>query len=220
MMNRTMSRSPERTTPYEPYVDDVKRLWLIDGAYLFSTQSSVSPGYTFDYLLLRRKLEELVGPFWRAYYLNALQPETDRNDGMQRFHSWLQSAPPTGPKIITKLYSLRDSDASHAYCRECGTTVTLDCPNSGYDPDPHTLTRRSQKGVDVGIASLALIQIDSYDTLTLSSGDSDLLDAVKYVSDAGKEVELAVFRSGVATELQSWADRIYWIDDFANEVAR
>ena len=197
-----------------------KRLWLIDGAYLFSTQSSVGQGYNFDYLLLKNRLEKLVGPFWRAYYLNALQPDSDRNDGMQRFHSWLQSAPPSGPKIITKLYNLRDSDASHAYCRECATTVQLECPAAGYTTDPHPLTRRSQKGVDVGIASLALTHLDSYDILTLSSGDGDLLDAIRFVSDSGKEIELAVFRSGVATELQSWADRIYWIDDFADEIAR
>ena len=86
--------------------DGGKRLWLIDGAYLFSTQSSVGQGYNFDYLLLKTRLEQIVGPFWRAYYLNALQPDSDRNDGMQRFHSWLQSAPPSGPKIITKLYQL------------------------------------------------------------------------------------------------------------------
>lgn len=219
MRNRIADPYPETDSDYPPIAES-KRLWLIDGAYLFSTQSSVGQGYNFDYLLLKNRLEKAVGPLWRAYYLNALQPDTDRNDGMQRFHSWLQSAPPSGPKIITKLYNLRDSDASHAYCRECGSTVQLECPAAGYTTDPHPLTRRSQKGVDVGIASLALTHIDSYDTLLLSSGDGDLLDAVKFVSDSGKEIELAVFRSGVATELQSWADRIYWIDDFAHEIAR
>ncbi len=199
---------------------EIKRLWLIDGAYLFSTQSSVAQGYNFDYLLLKEKIEEIVGPIWRSYYLNALQPDADRNDGMQRFHSWLQSAPPSGPKIITRLYNLRDSDASHAYCRECGTTVQLECPSAGYDRGNHFLTRRTQKGVDVGIASLALTQLHAYDALMLSSGDGDLLDAVRYVSDSGKRVELCVFRSGVATELQSWADQIYWIDEFAHEIAR
>ena len=219
MQNRVTNRYAEPVSDYGP-ADENKRLWLIDGAYLFSTQSSVGQGYNFDYLLLKTRLEQTVGPFWRAYYLNALQPDSDRNDGMQRFHSWLQSAPPSGPKIITKLYNLRDSDASHAYCRECGTTVQLECPASDYTSDDHPLTRRSQKGVDVGIASLALTHLDSYDTLMLSSGDGDLLDAIKFVSDSGKEIELAVFRSGVATELQSWADRIYWIDEFAHEIAR
>ena len=219
MQNQITDRYSEPVPEYGA-ADEGKRLWIIDGAYLFSTQSSVGQGYNFDYLLLKTKLEQMVGTFWRTYYLNALQPDNDRNDGMQRFHSWLQSAPPSGPKIITKLYNLRDSDASHAYCRECSGTVQLECPAGGYTSDPHPLTRRSQKGVDVGIATLALTHLDSYDTLMLSSGDGDLLDAVKFVSDSGKEIELAVFRSGVATELQSWADRIYWIDDFAQDIAR
>ena len=219
MRNRGTSRFADPVPDFGSG-DETKRLWLIDGAYLFSTQSSVGQGYNFDYLLLKNKLETTVGPFWRTYYLNALQPDNDRNDGMQRFHSWMQSAPPSGPKIITKLYNLRDSDASHAYCRECATTVQLECPAAGYSTDEHPLTRRSQKGVDVGIASLALTHLDSYDTLMLSSGDGDLLDAIKFVSDSGKEIELAVFRAGVATELQSWADRIHWIDEFAHEIAR
>ena len=219
MRNRVADQYADAAPDYGT-ADDRKRLWLIDGAYLFSTQSSVAHGYNFDYLLLKTRLEQMVGPLWRAYYLNALQPDSDRNDGMQRFHSWLQSAPPSGPKIITKLYNLRDSDASHAYCHGCATTVQLECLSPTCNSGVYPLTRRSQKGVDVGLATLALTHLDSYDTLMLSSGDGDLLDAVKFVSDSGKEIELAVFRAGVATELQSWADRIYWIDDFADDIAR
>lgn len=197
-----------------------RRLWLIDGGYLFSAQVAVSPGYQFDYLKLRQVLEEMGGPIWRAYYLNAMGPgDRENGGGQERFHTWLQSAPPSGPKIITMLYNLRDSDVSHAYCKECGLSVNLQCPRA-HTAEHHTLSRRVQKGVDVGLASLALTQINSYDTLTLSSGDGDLLDAIRYISYAGKNVELAVFKYGVATELQSWADRIYWIDDFAEEVAR
>lgn len=159
------------------------------------------------------------GPIWRAYYLNAMAHDRDNGGGQDRFHTWLQSAPPSGPKIITRLYQLRDSEVSYAYCKECGISVNVECPRS-HPADQHYLSRRVQKGVDVGLASLALTQLNSYDTLVLSSGDGDLLDAITYVSNFGKNVELAVFHSGVATELQSWADRIYWIDDFAMEVAR
>lgn len=34
------------------------RLWLIDAGYLRNAQRSVGAGYQFDYLKLRRKLEE------------------------------------------------------------------------------------------------------------------------------------------------------------------
>ncbi len=197
----------------------MRRLWLIDGGYLYNAQSTVHPNYNFDYLKLRRRLESMGGPIWRAYYLNAVAQDRENGGGQDRFHSWLQSAPPSGPKIITMLYQLRDTDVSYAYCKECGSSINLRCPRA-HPAENHTLSRRVQKGVDVGLASLALTQLNAYDTLLLSSGDGDLLDAIKYVSNSGKNVELAVFYSGAATELQSWADRIYWIDDFANEVER
>ncbi len=41
------------------------RLWLIDAGYLFSMQKSIERGYQFDYLKLRRKLEE-SGSMWRC----------------------------------------------------------------------------------------------------------------------------------------------------------
>lgn len=77
-----------------------------------------------------------------------------------------------------------------------------------------------QKQEDVGIATLALIHKEEYQTLILSSGDSDLLDAVKYLSELGKRIELLVFRLNVSADLQSCANQIYWIDDFAKDVER
>lgn len=189
------------------------RLWLIDAGYLFNAQRSVEPTYQFDYAKLRQKLEE-TEPIWRGYYLNSTQnPPTDEQD---TFHRWLRSAPPYGPKLITKLYGLKQVRGDSAYCKECGQKVHLSCPHDS----SHHLENQQQKGVDVGLATLALIHKDRYDTLVLSSGDGDLLDAVEFLSEQGKRIELAVFRSGVSTELQSRADAIYWIDEFAEEVRR
>ena len=84
----------------------------------------------------------------------------------------------------------------------------------------HSVCNQQQKGVDVGIATCALKHRDRYDTLLLSSGDGDLLDAIEFLSEQGKRIELAVFREGVSTELQARADKIYWIDDFASEVEK
>jgi len=138
--------------------------------------------YHFDYLKLRRKLEE-DGSIWRAYYFNSTpNPPSDQQDA---FHSWLRSAPPNGPGIITRLYQLKRVGADRAYMATC-----------------------------------ALKHRDRYDTLLLSSGDGDLLDAIEFLSEQGKRIELAVFREGVSTELQARADKIYWIDDFAGEVER
>ncbi len=79
---------------------------------------------------------------------------------------------------------------------------------------------QQQKGVDVGIATLALIHRKKYDTLLLSSGDGDLLDAIEFLSELGNRIELLVFKYGVSTDLQSRADEILWVDDFAEEVRR
>lgn len=189
------------------------RLWLIDAGYLFNAQRSGGPGYQFDYLKLRRKLEE-SGPMWRAYYLNSTpHPPTDAQDA---FHSWLRSGPPRGPQLITKLYQLKHIHADRAYCEECAVKVNLTCPNN----TAHHIGNQQQKGVDVGIATLALIHRDKYDSLLLSSGDGDLLDAVEFLSEQGKTIELAVFTEAVSTDLQARANKIHWINDFGNEVRR
>lgn len=169
--------------------------------------------YQFDYWKLRQKLEQ-DGSFWRAYYLNSTpHPPTDAQDA---FHGWLRSAPPRGPKLVTKLYELKKVRADRAFCEQCDEKVTLHCSRGNW----HHLANRQQKGVDVGLATLALIHRDRYETLVLSSGDGDLLDAIEFLSEHGKRIELAVFTEGVSTDLQARADRIYWINDFQDEVSQ
>ncbi len=193
--------------------ENSKRMWLIDAGYLFNAQRSVSQDYRLDYRMLRKRLEA-DGEIWRAYYLNSTpNPPSDQQDS---FHSWLRSAPPRGPKIITKLYQLKTTTVRRSYCTTCGRKVELTCPNGRM----HELNRQTQKGVDVGLATLALVHRANYETLILSSGDGDLLDAVDVLSENGKRIELAVFKAGVSTDLQARADRIYWIDDFSSEVER
>ncbi len=194
-------------------MSDARRLWLIDAGYMLNAQRSVANDYQFDYLRLRNHVET-DARIWRAYYLNAT-PEPP-SEGQEAFHNWLRTGAPTGPGIITKLYPLRDVRADRAYCDACREKVDLQCPRCGGS----ALTNQQQKGVDVGLATLALAHRDNYDTLTLSAGDGDLLDAVEYLSERGKGIELVVFRTGVSTELQCRADRIWWINDFPSEVER
>jgi len=175
-------------------------LWLIDAGYLFNGQRTVRPGYQFDYLKLRQKFEA-SGQIWRAYYLNSTpHPPTDAQNA---FHTWLRSAPPRGPQLVTKLYELKPINADRAYCEQCQTRVNLTCPNGA----GHNLANQQQKGVDVGSATLALIHRERYQTLLLSSRDGDLLDAEEFLSEQGKRIELAVFAEGVSTDLQARADQ-------------
>lgn len=191
-----------------------RRLWLIDASYLFNARHSVAGGYRFSYLKLRQKLEE-EGALWRAYYLNSV---SNAGSGADDFHGWLRSALPTGPQLITQLYRTTEEPAHKAYCDVCGERVALVCPKQTARDRTHRLSNEVQKGVDVGLATLALIHRDNYDTLLLSTGDSDLLDAVSFLADHGKRIELVVFQQGVSTELQCRADRIHWINNFAGDV--
>lgn len=197
-----------------------KRLWLIDASYLFNAQASVAKGFQFDYLKLRTCLEE-YGTIWRAYYLNSVRHHAgDEHHGDSSFHGWLQTAPPHGPKIITRIYGLKSLHTHSAYCHTCRENVKLHCPkHTVQNPHDH-LTREHQKGVDVGLATLALTLQAQYTTLLLSSGDSDLLDAIDYLLDHGKNLELAVFNFGVSSEIQARADRIHWLDEYADRIAK
>lgn len=176
-------------------------LWLVDAAYMFNAQRSISPNYNFDYLKLRNKLEE-TGEIHRAYYLNSTQnPPSDAQGG---FNTWLKTARPVGPQFIVKLYKLKDEDYRCPHCNEC-------------------FTGQVQKGVDVGLATLIvkLAHQHNYDNLILSSGDGDLEDAIVHVKEyLNKRLELCVFKYGVSPDLQSYADNIFWINDFADIVAK
>ncbi len=190
-----------------------KCLWLIDGGYIYNAQRSIEYGYNLDYLKLRNRIEK-TNSIWRAYYLNSTPSE--RSEGLDNFHNWLRSGPPDGPKIITKLYELKTVEADRAYCQGCKRMVEVECSLCGQ----RQITRQQQKGVDVGLSTLALTHLEKYDALLLSSGDSDLLDAIEFLSEQGKRIMLLVFRNGVSTELQCRADEILWVDDFAEEVEK
>ena len=156
--------------------DQKRILWLIDAGYMYRGQGYMSRDFSIDYVKLRNKLEAET-PIWRAYYLNSVP--SNANDSQIAFYNWMRSAPPQGPKIITKLYDLRSSEISQLYCDDCRSMVEVSCPKDSR----HHMSREVQKGVDVAIATLMLTQMENYDTLILSSGDSDLLDAVEYITE-------------------------------------
>jgi len=195
-----------------------RALWLIDAAYLLNSQRQCGENYQFDYRKLREYIER-DGAIWHAYYLNSTpNPPSDRQDA---FHTWLRSAPPNGPKIVTELYQLKRQPVDRAFCETCNEVVEVRCAPTRQLATQHPLHKEVQKGVDVGIATLALVHIAEYNTLILSSGDGDLLDAVEYVITHGKNFEIVAFAGNtVSTELQSRADRIYWINEFAEDVKR
>ena len=170
----------------------MKTVWIVDGAYLFS----YGRNKPFDYLKLKAEIErENGGPLYESYYLNSVPAMGTA--GQDNFHAWLKSAPPRGPKMRVQLYSLKDL---HTTCPSCG---------QGH-------VRSVQKGVDVGIATLMikLAVQNVYDRLILSAGDGDFEDAVQFVkSDLRKEVWAHGAQASLSVDLQSYADRVLWLDD-------
>ena len=177
----------------------MKTVWIIDGGYLFSYGKS-SP---FDYLKLKNEIVRLNGePLHESYYLNSTpDPSADAQGG---FYTWMKSAAPKGPKIRVQLYRLKDF---HSTCPQCN----------------HHFSRHVQKGVDVGIATLMirLAAQNVYDRLILSAGDGDFEDAISYVkSELHKEVWVSGSQSNLSADLQSYSDKVLWLEDMQSAIAK
>jgi uncharacterized LabA/DUF88 family protein len=170
----------------------MKTIWIVDAAYLLK---AAAPNQ-FDYLKLKNFIEsENNGEITEAYYLNSTHnPPSDQQDG---FHTWLKTAPPTGPKMRVKLYKLK--------------IMQVQCP------DCHkNIEKTLQKGVDVGIATLIikLATQNQYERLILSAGDGDFEDAIDYIkTELHKELWITGFNGSLSADLQSYAHRVIWLDN-------
>jgi len=173
-------------------------IWIVDGAYLMKG----APG-KFDYVKLKESIIKINGcGLYEAYYLNSTpNPATDQQDS---FHSWLKLAEPKGPKMRVLLYKLKDMNC---VCPSCG----------------HNFSRQVQKGVDVSIATLLikLAALNKYDRVILSAGDGDFESAIEYIKDdLKKEFWLTGFDNSVSADLQSYADKIIWLNDIWDEIKK
>jgi uncharacterized LabA/DUF88 family protein len=180
----------------------MKTVWIVDAAYLFNF-GKTRPSGAIDYLKLKSELESANGEtIYESYYLNSTQdPATDKQNA---FHTWLKLAEPRGPRMRVQLYKLKE--------------MHVKCPGCGKEFD-----RQVQKGVDVGIATL-IIKLASqgvYDRLILSAGDGDFEDAISYIkSELHKEFWLNGAQASLSADLQSYADRVLWLDDMVPRIDR
>lgn len=178
-----------------------KTMWIADAGYLLN----VIPD-RFSYSKLRAKLEELLGePFAEAHYLNSKSdPPRAAQD---KFHTWLQTARRTGgPQMQVHLYWLKQ--------------LRCECPSCR-----GRFTRKTQGGVDVGIATLLLTKAYDgvYERVVLSAGDGDFNDAVDFVKNRlHKQFVLAVsdVAHTVSPKLQCLADEIIDLVEHNDEIRR
>ena len=176
----------------------MKTIWIVNGAYMMKA----APG-KFDYLKLKALLTKLNdSELAEGFYLNSTpNPPTDQQDA---FHTWLKLAPPKGPKLRVQLYKLKHMTVR---CQVCNKEFA----------------REVQKGVDVGIATLILklASQGQYERLILSAGDGDFEDAIDYVkSELHKEIWIAGFNESVSADLQSYADRVIFLNDYWQEIEK
>jgi nijmegen breakage syndrome protein 1 len=177
-------------------------IWIVDGSYMFKGTEKFLPE-KIDYIRLKHHLEGTLGDsFYETYFLDSVGDPP--HEAEERFHTFLKLAPPDGPQMRVQLYGLK--------------TMDVECPDHH-----HCIERKVQKGVDVGIATLIikLATQGKYDRLVLSAGDGDFEDAIDYVkSDLGKEVVICGFKFTVSPDLQSYADRVVWLDEIWDEVKK
>jgi len=174
----------------------MRRLWLIDGAYMLKAQQTRG-NFKLDYIKLRNHLEQMGGEFFQVYFLTS---EIGDGSATESFFTVLKAAPPKGPKFQVKLYGTKPFVVE---CQNCKNKVE----------------RQVQKGVDVALVTLLLSLVDRYDSVTLSTGDGDFMEAVEYVRNIlNKRVELVGFHTGMSADLQSVSDRVHWIEDFSDVV--
>lgn len=173
-----------------------RTIWISDGAYLFKS----APG-RFDYLKLKSELEKAIGaPFAEGYYFNAQSAASPAQDS---FNKWLKCAPPIGPQMILKLYSLKN--------------VRVYCPHCGAEHE-----KEIQKGVDVGIVTMMmkLATQNRYDQIALCAGDGDLTDAVEYIKQMNKRFCLVGFKDSASPDLQCFADQVVWLEDIWDRIRK
>jgi uncharacterized LabA/DUF88 family protein len=176
----------------------MQAVWIVDGAYLLKA----APG-KFDFLKLKGELERVNGgPFFESYFLNSIP--NSHNDAQDAFHSWLKRAAPFGPRMRVQLYPLKD--------------IQVTCPQCN-----HPFRRDIQKGVDVGIATLILklATQQRYDRLILAAGDGDFEDSIDYVkSELHKEVWICGYEGSISADLQSYADKVVWLNECWETIKR
>ncbi len=200
-MNSTFNFSDTTTAQNtNPVTPAPRKLWLIEGSYLFKCQEHLeAEGLRLDMVKLRKFLER-QGKFYSAKYFTATPKECSAKQ--TGFLTFLHAPSPYGAGFDIEQYNLK--------------AVNCSCPNCST-----TFQRHVTGGIDVGIATTALVESQNFDTLVLSSGDCDYMDAVNSLRNKfGKRVELAVFNGSVSSRLACSCDSVIMLDQHLPEITR
>lgn len=183
----------------------MRALWLVDGSYMHSSMKSYCrrlqrPFVGVDYLRLKRKIMEAYAiDGMDSYYFDSVDLSAPSH--LAKFHAWLRLAEPVGPGMRVKLYPFKTRTVR---CEHCGKFMTT----------------KVQKGVDVGITTIALRHYRKYDAIVLCGGDGDFADYLRFlVEDIDMKFFLVGFGGTMSTDIQQYCTSIYMIDDHYDEVS-
>lgn len=163
---------------------------IIDGGYLNALRPEIG---NLDIISLKNFIEASIGPITCAYFVTSVKKENEY--AAERFHAWISSL--SWMKLIRK-------GQKDKRCHECGNNMSV------------------EKGVDVAISTLAIRGAveDSYDILLLINGDGDLIDAMSYVRELGKEFMLMTERTSTSMEMFHLASKFLNIYSVAHQLTR
>ena len=184
----------------------MRAMWLIDGSYIYwsaKSYQSANPSYqnmSIDYLKLKK---ELIKTFsftaMDSFYFNSTPDPAA--DAQNSFHSWLKSPEASGgPNIRVKLYSIKEKWPECPKCKE-------------------RFPVKVQKGVDIGIATIALRFYQKYDALVFSTGDGDFEDAIRFLAeDNDKKVFIAGFDGSISPDIMQFSSDVYFLNKHYHDI--
>lgn len=163
---------------------------IIDGGYLNALRSDIG---NLDLIALKQYIEMSIGPITCAYFVTSVKKENEY--AAANFHAWLNSQ---------SWITLVKKGQKDKHCFACGNAMNV------------------EKGVDVAISTLAIRGAieDSYDILLLVNGDGDLIDAMSYIRELGKEFILMTERTSTSMEMFHLASQFLNIYTVAHQLSK
>lgn len=152
-----------------------RMICFIDNSNIFKGQEFA--GWRIDWAKFQNFLQE-SGQLWRTYFFASVQEPIP--DNQKDFYTFLR----IGLRWEVHTYALGWRNLTCPACQHSESTYV-------------------EKRVDVGLSlrMVSLAMHNAFDTALLVSGDGDYVEAVQYVKDVGKRVEVIAWQNNVAAEL-------------------
>jgi uncharacterized LabA/DUF88 family protein len=170
-----------------------KTICFIDNSNIFSGQGAA--GWRIDWSKFEQYLEN-GGPVWQTWFFASEDdpPRTPQDD----FYKYLRNV----LKFEVELYTL---GCRTSKCQNCNTSWTT----------------KTEKGVDVGLATKMLIlgMNRAYETAILVSGDGDYAETVGVIKNLGLRVEVIGWQGTISNGLNKASSTpVVYLDSLKSQI--